>query len=127
MPLKYIKEKWRKSSKIILSYIVDDILIASNSIEEHLEHLNIFSDLCLKHGIGLSEKKAKIGLKEIEFLGLEINGEGIKMQPHILEKIQAFPDKLEDKKQLQRFLGTLNYASDFICNLADKEENCKNY
>ena len=117
----------RKMDKIFKDYpflyvYVDDILIASDSIEEHLEHLNIFSDLCLKHGIGLSEKKAKIGLKEIEFLGLEINGEGIKMQPHILEKIQAFPDKLEDKKQLQRFLGTLNYASDFICNLADKRK-----
>ena len=46
---------------------VGDILIASDSIEKHLEHLNIFSDLYLKHEIGLSEKKAKIGLKEIYF------------------------------------------------------------
>ena len=114
----------RKMDKIFKDYPflyvhVDDILIASDSIEEHL---NAFSDLCLKHGIGLSEKKAKIGLKEIEFLGLEINGEGIKMQPHILEKIQAFPDKLEDKKQLPRFLGTLNYATNFICNLVKKRK-----
>ena len=73
---------------------VDDIFIASYSIEKYLKHLNIFSDLYLKHRIGLSEKKAKIWLKEIEFLDLEINGEVIKKQPHILEKLQAFLVKL---------------------------------
>ena len=62
-----------------LDVYVDDILIASDSIEQHLDHLNIFFYLCLKHGIGLSEKKAKIGLKEIKFLDLEMNCEGLKM------------------------------------------------
>ena len=35
-----------------------------------------------------------------------------------MKKISAFPDKLIDKKQVQSFLGILNYASDFISNLA---------
>ena len=63
----------------------------------------------------------------MEILSLEINGEGIKMQPHILENIQAFFDKLEDKKQMQKFLRTLNYASDFICNLAEEKKELQNY
>ena len=60
-------------SRYIYVYIqyVDDILIVSDSIEEPLEHLNIFSILCLKHGIGLPKMKVKIGLKEIEFLDLK--------------------------------------------------------
>jgi hypothetical protein len=56
--------------------------------------------------------------KEIDFLGMEIDGKGIKLQSHILEKINTFPNKLRDKKQLQSFLGVLNYASDFIEDLA---------
>jgi hypothetical protein len=37
-----------------------------------------------------------------------------------IEKLQNFPTKLKDKKELQRFLGLLTYISseDFIKNLA---------
>ncbi|KAK6150429.1 hypothetical protein DH2020_015361 [Rehmannia glutinosa] len=37
---------------------------------------------------------------------------------HIIEKIQGFPDTLKDKKQLQSFLGVVNFAEMFINNLA---------
>jgi len=40
------------------------------------------------------------------------------MQPHICEKITNFPDHLIDHKQVEGFLGCLNYISDFIPNLA---------
>lgn len=40
------------------------------------------------------------------------------MQKHISEKITSFPDELQDKNQVQRFLGCLNYAEGFIPNLA---------
>ena len=55
---------------------------------------------------------------EIEFLRLEIKGGTIKMQSHVLEKINKFPDKITNRKQLERFLGCLTYASDFIKDLA---------
>ena len=44
------------------------------------------------------------------------------MQPHILEKIYLFPDKLESKEQIQRFLGYLNYAEGFIVSLTKKRQ-----
>ena len=60
-----------------------------------------------------------VGESKIEFLGLIIDSEGIELQDHILEKIRDFPEKLTDRKQLQRFLGVLNYAEGFIKNLVD--------
>ena len=45
---------------------------------------------------------------------MEIDGKGVKLQSRILEKINQFPNKLVDKKQVQSFLAILNYASDFI-------------
>ena len=62
---------------------------------------------------------AKIGLQEIEILELEMDVGGVKLQSQILEKINQFPNKLIDKKQVRSFLRILNYASDFIENLAE--------
>jgi len=51
-------------------------------------------------------------------LSLEIKVGQIILQKLILEKIKKFLKKLEDKKQLERFLGCLPYASNFIKDLA---------
>jgi len=66
----------------------------------------------------MSAKKAEIAKNQIEFLGLKIDQKGIEMQPHICETITNFPDHLTVRKQVERFLGCLNYISDFIPNLA---------
>ncbi|KAK4381574.1 hypothetical protein Sango_2955100 [Sesamum angolense] len=42
----------------------------------------------------------------------------IELQEHIVEKIRNFPDILKDKKQLQSFLGVVNFAGIFIKDLA---------
>ncbi|KAK4404132.1 putative enzymatic polyprotein [Sesamum angolense] len=44
--------------------------------------------------------------------------QGIELQEHIVEKIRNFPDVLKDKKQLQSFLGVVNFAGIFIKDLA---------
>ena len=54
----------------------------------------------------------------IEFLGVIIRDGKILLQPHISEKILTFPDKIEETKELQKFLGLLNYARPFIQNLS---------
>ncbi|KAK4390442.1 putative enzymatic polyprotein [Sesamum angolense] len=97
---------------------IDDILIASKNMKEHIKHLEIFSDACYKEGLVLSEKKATIAVNKIEFLGILIDETGIELQKHIVEKIRNFPDILKDKKQLQSFLGVVNFAGIFIKDLA---------
>ena len=98
---------------------VDDKLISSKNEIQHLQHLNAFIDLCTTHGIGLSKKKCIIEESKIEFIGLIIDYEGIEFHDHILEKIRDFLEYLTCKKQLQRFLGILNYAEGFIKHLVD--------
>ena len=120
MHLKSFKEKWMIYLKNNFIHVyVDDMLISSENEIQHLKHLNICIDLCTIHGIGLSKKKSIVGESKIEFLGLIIDYEGIELQDHILEKIRDFPEKLTERKQLQRFLGILNYAKGFIKNLVD--------
>lgn len=97
-----------------LAYI-DDIIIftKSPSQDDHVEKLKIVLDRIKDKGIIISKKKSKIVQKEIEYLGLHLGENGtIKLSSHIQEKIALFPDKLEDRKQIQRFLGCLNYVAD---------------
>nr|WUF06597.1 reverse transcriptase [Angelica bushy stunt virus] len=99
---------------------VDDILIFSDNEEDHQRHLATVLKKCEQLGIILSKKKAQLFRTKINFLGLEIDQGTHCPQNHILEHIAKFPDRIEDKKQLQRFLGILTYASDYIPGLASK-------
>ena len=76
----------------------------------------IFEKL-ISHGLIVSKKKLKLFKTQIEFLGLELDDGQIKLQDHIVQKINNFSDKLKDLKTLQSFLGLLNYARPCIKNL----------
>ena len=52
----------------------------------------------------------------IEFLGVIIGNGKILLQPHISEKIITFPGKIEETKELHKFLRLLNYVRPFIKN-----------
>jgi len=78
----------------------------------------VVTQRCIDHGIILGKNKCIYAKQEIEFLGLEIKAGQISLQKHLQEKIENSPEKIEDRKQLERFLGCLTYASDFIKNLA---------
>ena len=66
----------------------------SNNEFNQINHLVSFAKKCKKHRILLSQKKAEITKPRIEFLRLIIDETGIKMQPHISEKIYLFSGKL---------------------------------
>ena len=46
-----------------------------------------------------------------------IDSKGIKLQSHITEIIKDFLDELRTKEMIHKFLGCLNYSSDFIKDL----------
>ena len=83
---------------------IDDILVFSKTIEQHKDDALAITRRCIDHGIILGKSKCIYAEQEIEFLGLEIKAGQIILQKHILEKIENFPEKIEDRKQLERFL-----------------------
>ena len=102
------------------SVYVDDILIHSKNKNEHRKHLEIILQEFINNGIIISKNKIDLEKQDIEFLGIYIKSGTIQLQEHIAKKVLEFPDKLEDKKQLQAFLGLLNYARSFIPDLGRK-------
>ncbi|KAL2493399.1 Enzymatic polyprotein [Abeliophyllum distichum] len=96
---------------------IDDVLIYSDSIEQHLKHLQIFLSVAKKNGLAVSEKKIVLCQTKIKFLGHEIFRGTITPIKRSLEFASKFPDQILDKTSLQRFLGCVNYISDFIPNI----------
>nr|GEU96481.1 retrotransposon protein, putative, Ty3-gypsy subclass [Tanacetum cinerariifolium] len=96
---------------------VDDILVFSDNEQDHLLHVMLILQKCKQLGVVLSKKKAQLFKESINFLGLEMDKGTHHPQSHIIKHIKDFPNKLKYKKQLQRFLRILTYASDYILKL----------
>ena len=93
---------------------IDDILVFSKTMNEHLKHLEQVCKLIVQKGIILGQKKIHLIKGEIDFLGIHVKDGEIRLQEHIVKKISQFPDNIPDAKSLQRFLGVVNFARDFI-------------
>ena len=98
----------------VLAYI-DNILVYSKNKTDHVLHLKKTLALFEEHGIIISKTKIEHMKERINFLRVIIGEGQIEMQPHIAEKVLGLPDNYHNNlKGLQRFLGLLNYARQFI-------------
>ena len=92
---------------------IDDIMIYSDTEEEHLEHIRNVCERLRKGRYYASRKKSHLFADRIEVLGHVINDEGIRAAPEKIAKIEDW-DTPRTKTQLQRFLGLVNYISQFL-------------
>ena len=97
---------------------IDDVLIFSEDIDKHWKHLKVFFKRAKENGLVISAKKIKLFQTKIRFLGHNIEKGLISPIDRAINFADKFPDEITDKKQLQRFLGSLNYISDFYKELA---------
>ncbi|KAH9668401.1 hypothetical protein KPL70_021402 [Citrus sinensis] len=97
---------------------IDDILLFSSDHESHQKLLLDFCHIVQAHGIMLSEKKSSIGKESIDFLGMVIKDGQYQPGPHIAIELLKFPDTHLNRKQIQQFLGIVNYVRDFIPKVA---------
>lgn len=65
----------------------------------------------------MSATKFKLFQTKIKFLGHEIYINTIQPIDKSIEIASKFSNEIKDRSQLQRFLGSLNYVSDFFPNL----------
>ena len=97
---------------------LDDLTAFSKSDQEHLEHLRQVFLICRKYGISLNPKKSLFGLEEGKLLGHIISKYGIRIDPDRIQAILQLPHP-RNIKELQAFLGKINFLRRFIPNLAE--------
>ncbi|BHF68050.1 hypothetical protein SprV_0301108000 [Sparganum proliferum] len=97
---------------------IDDVLVASRDVEEHLQHLTLLFDRFQQFGVTLHPAKCILGATSLEFLGHLIDSNGIRPLPSKVAAIRDFPAPTS-KRQVQRFLGVVNFYRRFLPNCAD--------
>ena len=100
-----------------LAYL-DDIIIFSNSAEEHLQHLEEIFDELIAAGLKLKREKCDFFKKEIHYLGHIISTDGIRPLPDKLKSIQDMPAPT-NPKEIRQFLGLAGYYRKFVPRFAD--------
>ena len=102
--------------KFVLIYI-DDIIIYSSSLIEHLEHLRIVLDRFIEANLKLKPSKCFFCQKEVKFLGHIASEAGVRPDPPNVEAIQQIPAP-KNIKQVRSFVGAATHYRKFIMNFS---------
>jgi len=97
---------------------LDDILIYSDTLDEHKEHVRQVLEALRKNQLHLKPEKCEFFLDEVKYLGLIIGREGIKMDPAKVETVKDWPTP-ENLKDVRSFLGFANFYRRFIRGYSD--------
>ena len=92
---------------------LDDVLVFSNTVEEHLQRLEAIFERLLKANLKLKPSKCHFLLRRIKYLGYIVSSDGIEMDPEKIKAVQDWPEP-ENTDQLRRFLGFAGYNRRFI-------------
>ena len=97
---------------------LDDILIFSETPEQHIKDLEQVFKLLDQNSLRVSLDKCQFFKDNINYLGFNISKNGLKPT---VEKCEAIEEYLEptNSKQLRSFLGMVNYYRHLIPNFAD--------
>jgi RNase H-like domain found in reverse transcriptase/Reverse transcriptase (RNA-dependent DNA polymerase) len=97
---------------------LDDIIIWSNTIAEHIQHIDTVIKALQKARLYCNPNKCKFFQEEVDFLGHHISQRGIKPNSSKIDKVLNWP-VLKSMTDVRGFLGLVRYVSVFLPNLAD--------
>ena len=97
---------------------IDDIVVFSQSGEEHLHHLKEVLLALRKNGLTVKLGKCAFGKQKLEYLGHLIGGGEMAVPGH---RATAMADFIlpKTKRQLRAFLGAASYYRKFVSHFAD--------
>lgn len=102
----------------ILYIFLDDIIVYSKSIPEHMERLQTVFDTLRKHNLKLSPKKCNLLQLSLPFLGFVISEKGVIPDPRKITPILNIP-RPKNPKGIKSFMGMVNYYGRHIPKLAE--------
>ena len=98
--------------KCVVVYF-DDIVIFSDSFEEHLIHLEQVFKKLTEANLQAKLSKSEFGLKEVGFLGFIIGADGMKPDPTTIQAVSDFRVP-QSVKEVRSFIGLCSFYRTFI-------------
>ncbi|CAI7888030.1 unnamed protein product [Closterium sp. NIES-53] len=96
---------------------LDDILIYSKDMKQHVEHLRRVFETLRRERFYVKLSKSEFALKKVQFLGHMVSAQGVHVDPKKIEAVRTWKTP-KNVKELQQFLGFANYYNRFVLNYA---------
>ena len=100
--------------KFMIVYL-DDIVVYSKNVDEHLHHLQLIFNRLREHKLYAKLEKCQFMQKQIKFLGHLVSADGIRVNPDKVKAIVDWPTPTT-VKDIRSFLGISGYYRKFIQN-----------
>ena len=113
---------------------MDDLLIFTNTLEEHIQTLDTLYKRLSFHGLEISVDKCSFFRKSVEYLGFDLSTDGIKPLPKLLRPMleAELPSTLKEARALcslfsfyRRFLRNYSTVADPLINLTRDQPTTK--
>ena len=98
--------------RVLIVYL-DDILVYSKTVDEHIERLEMVFQKLQQHGLRLELRKCAFFQKKVKFLGHEISAAGIATDPEKVRAVVEWPVPTTTR-DLRSFLGFASYYRKFV-------------
>jgi hypothetical protein len=105
---------------VVVVYL-DDVLIASNSYEEHLKHIDMVLSAMARVGLKVKLQKCAFAARSVEFLGHVLDSCGVRVQQSKVKALTGYAEP-QSAADIETFLGMIGIYRKFILNLAKYEE-----
>ena len=96
---------------------IDDVIIFSNTLTDHVKHLEAVIRRLSDYGLIIQERKCSFFMNCIQYLGFEFDIGGYRPLPRVLPQFKDYAVPT-DKKSVQKFLGAVNFYRSHIPDLA---------
>ena len=104
--------------QFVIAYL-DDILIFSNTKEQHISHVELVLQKLRQHKLYAKLEKCVFHQDTIEFLGYIVGKNGVRMDPAKVSSITSWPVPTS-VRDVQCFLGFANFYRQFISNFSQR-------
>lgn len=100
----------------VIAYI-DDLIVYSDTLEDHIRHLRVLFDTLAKNNVNLNPEKVQFFKNRVSYLGFIIEDGKCFPDPDKLKSLEGYkvPNNV---KEVQRFLGFAGYYRQFIQNFS---------
>ena len=98
--------------------IADNILVFGNTYDSFKKNVISFLDHCVIDDIHLNPDEIQIDCEKVPFFGHTLSKEGVHLDKAKVKLTQNWPIP-NNVKELQSFLGTVNYLPKFLAFLSD--------